>query len=149
MAARYVSFVKIRFKMEESNFLYYYLLTSALITSLILLIRIYQLSPLKNAEKSHAVIVSNHHLNGILSELGIKIKGTGPVMHISPPDYVADELLLPEANLDIWFTSSIPGLVLTKPPSSWVIFLTALTPCSIFLLILLMPAVFIAKGIYF
>lgn len=149
MAALYVSLVKIRLKMEENNFLYYYLLTSALITSLIFLIRIYQLSPLKSAEKSHAVIISNHHLNGMLSELGIKIKGTGPVIHIPPPDYVADELLLPEANLDIWSSSAIPGLVLTNFPNSRVIFLTALKPCLIFLFILLIPAALIAKGIYF
>jgi len=149
VAALYVSLVKIRLNMEETNFLFYYLLTSALITSLIFFIRIYQLSPLKIAEKSNAVIVSNHHLNGMLSELGIKIKGTGPVMHIPPPDYVADELLLPEANLDIWLSPAIPGLVLTNPPSSRVIFLTALKPCSIFLFILLMPAALIAKGIYF
>jgi hypothetical protein len=132
--------------MTNQEFLYVYISCAIIISALVLIIRFNQLKPLINAKQSEALIINNYHNQSMLSQIGIKINGLGPVIYIEPPPYTPDELLKPDSLLTIWVSQDLPAEVLTSPPSRSGLLLKSLRPSLLVLFMLLMPAVFIIMG---
>jgi hypothetical protein len=134
--------------MTSQEFLYVYVSCAIIISVLIFIIRFNQLKPLINAKQAEALIINNYHNQSMLSQIGIRVNSVGPVIHIEPPSYTPDELLKPNSLLTIWVSQELPTEVLTSSPRVSVLVLKSLTPSLIVLFMLLMPAVFIIKGMY-
>jgi len=132
--------------MTVQEFLYVYAFFLVMVFVVVLCTRIWILKPLLYAEKRNALIVSNHHKQSILSEIGIKVNGSELVVHIAPPEYTADEHLLPGFFLDVWTTPNLPGMFLTKKPNMTMLLLMAMKTSFIAVFLLVMPVIFIIKG---
>ncbi|MGM0768070.1 MAG: hypothetical protein ACQEV6_08595 [Pseudomonadota bacterium] len=133
--------------MNAAEFIVYYVLVVSAIFLLIALVRFSQLKPLFRARKTPALIEQNHRAAlDQLARLGIRIEGEGPLHFIAPPPYTPDEELVVGAEMEVWVSDELPGVVLNTKPTFLTLLARSLIPAFFVAFILLAPILFILRG---
>lgn len=133
--------------MSTAEFIVYYVIVVLVIFLLVALVRFSQLKPLFRARKTLALVEQNHRtaLNQ-LAQLGIRIEAKGPIHFITPPPYTPDEELVVGAEMEVWVSDELPGLVLNTKPTRLTLLSRSLFPAFFVAFILLAPILFMLKG---
>lgn len=135
--------------MNTAEFIVYYVVVVSAIFLLIALVRFSQLKPLFRARKASALVEQNHRAAlDQLARLGIRIEGKGPIHLIAPPPYTPDEELVVGAEMEVWISEELPGVVLNGKPTFLALLARSLIPAFFVAFILLSPILFILKGKY-
>ena len=130
--------------MNTTEFVVYYFIAVSAIFLLIALVRFSQLKPLSEARQTSAVVEQNHRAAlDRLVQLGIRVEGKGPIHFIAPPPYTPDEELEVGAEMEVWVSNRLPGVVLTTQPSFATLLAKAIKPALLAMFLLSMPLIFI------
>jgi len=133
--------------MSTTEFIVYYVIVVSAIFLLVALVRFSQLKPLFGARKTQALVEQNHRAAlDQLARLGIRIEGKGPIHFITPPPYTPDEELVVGAEMEVWVSDELPGVILNTRPTFSVLLARSLFPAFFVAFVLLMPILFILRG---
>jgi hypothetical protein len=110
-------------------------------------VRFSKLKPLFGARQTLALVEQNHHARlDRLVQLGIRIEGRGPIHFIAPPPYTPDEELEVGAEMEVWVSDELPGVVLNTKPTFSSLVGRAMYPAVCVAFVLLMPIFFIVQS---
>ncbi len=139
--------IQLLHRMNTSEFVVYYVIAVSAIFLLISLVRFSKLKPLFGARQTLALVEQNHRARlDRLVQLGIRIEGRGPIHFIAPPPYTPDEELEVGAEMDVWVSDELPGVVLNTKPTFSSLVGRALYPAVCVAFVLLMPIFFIVQS---
>lgn len=134
--------------MNTTEFVLYYAIAVSAIFLLLALLRFAQLKPLFRARKTSAFIEQNHRASlDQLVQLGIRIEAKGPIHFIAPPPYTPDEKLVVGAEMEVWVSDELPGVVLNARPTFLALLARSLFPAFLVAFVLLVPILLILRYI--
>lgn len=133
--------------MNTTEFIVYYVIVVSAIFLLIVLVRFSQLKPLFKARKTFALVEQNHRAAlDRLVQLGIRVEGQGAIHFMAPPAHTPDEELVVGAEMEVWVSDELPGVVLNTRPTFLALLARSMIPAFFVTFVLLMPILFILRG---